>query len=177
MQLFTPAQGVGYVAFVFGVSAFLQRSDRRLKFLVGVESLIYGAHFLLLGHPPAAAAATFSGVRSFLSLRYRSVWLAAAIISANLAVGALLIRGGTGWIPLLSSSLATAAIFTLQGVKLRLALLLCTLLWLVNNILAGSVGGMLLETVIAVTTTTTMLRLLREAPVPGPARGRSGALP
>jgi hypothetical protein len=44
---------------------------------------------------------------------------------------------------------------------MRLLLLMCTLLWLANNILSGSIGGTLLECVIATANITTMIRLLR----------------
>jgi hypothetical protein len=36
---FSPAQIVGYAALVLGVSAFLQKSDKRLKVLISCESL------------------------------------------------------------------------------------------------------------------------------------------
>ena len=53
MNPLSPAQLIGYVALVLGVSAFLQRDDRRMKLLIAVECFVYVAYFLLLGRPPA----------------------------------------------------------------------------------------------------------------------------
>ena len=58
--------------------------------------------------------------------------------------------------------IATVAMFRLQGVKLRYAILFCTLLWLTNNILNGSIGGTVMESLIAVISCVTIFRLHRE---------------
>lgn len=40
MDLFSPAQAAGYVAFVLGVTAFLRRSDRLLKFFKAERTIL-----------------------------------------------------------------------------------------------------------------------------------------
>lgn len=161
MQFFSIAQCVGYVAFVLGVSAFLQKSDHRLKALNASESLVYSVHFTLLGNPSAAACALISGIRSFLSLKVRSPYLAALFIVINVGFGFVFAKGVAGWLPVLGSCLATLAIFLMRGVRMRLVLLMSTLLWLANNILSGSIGGTLLETTIATVNSITMIQILR----------------
>jgi hypothetical protein len=161
MELFSPAQCVGYIALILGVAAFLQKTDHRLKFLVASESLVYAVHFMLLGNFSASGSALVSCVRSFLALKYRSPWLAALIIGINVAIGVVLAKSGAGWLPVIASCAATIALFTMQGIRLRLVLLTCTLLWLANNIISRSVGGTLLETIIAITNISTILRMLR----------------
>ena len=47
---------------------------------------------------------------------------------------------------------------------MRLLMLLGTLLWLVNNLVVGSVGGSLLEATIALTNSWTLWRLWRRPP-------------
>ena len=49
MNPFSPAQLLGYLALVFGVSGFLQRDDRRLKLLLSAECFVLVGHFALLG--------------------------------------------------------------------------------------------------------------------------------
>lgn len=164
MQFFSPAQCVGYLAFVLGVAAFLQKSDRRLKMLNSIQGLAYAAHFLLLGNIPASSSSLISGVRSFLAVKYRSPWLAGLIVAVNLAVGVAVVRNGVGWIPVIASCAATLAVFTMQGIPMRLILLACTFMWLTNNILSHSIGGTMLESVIAVVNVTTMIRMLRALP-------------
>jgi hypothetical protein len=159
---FSVAQCIGYVSFVLGVSAFLQKSDRKLKGLNSCQSLVYAVHFALLGNPTAAVSALLSGIRSFLSLKTRSPYLAAFFIVLNLGLGFALAKSAAGWLPVIGSCLATLAMFLMRGVRMRLVLLVSTSMWLANNILSGSIGGTLLETTIATINITTIIRLLQE---------------
>jgi hypothetical protein len=99
-------------------------------------------------------------VRTFLALKYRSLWLAAVIVGISVAMGAALAKDSAGWLPIIASCAATVAVFMLRGVALRLVLLVCTLLWLVNNVLSGSIGGTVLEVFIAIANTWTIVRML-----------------
>jgi hypothetical protein len=56
MGLFSPAQLVGYIALALGITAFLQKSDDRLKFFNATQGLFYALHFILLGNLPVAHA-------------------------------------------------------------------------------------------------------------------------
>lgn len=161
MDFLSPAQLVGYLAFALGITAFLQRSDRRLKLLNAAQSLAYAAHFLLLGNLAAAASAVISSTRSLLATRWRSVPLAVFFVLFNVGVGAWIVTSWTGWIPVVASSLSTIAIFLMQGVRMRLTILVATLLWLANNILSGSIGGTTLEAFVALANITTIVRMLR----------------
>lgn len=154
---------MGYVAFVLGVFAFMQKSDGRLKFFNASQCLAYTVHFALLGNFSAASSALISSARSFLALRYRSLGLAVSVLALNLVVGWLVAKTALGWVPVLASCIATVAVFKMQGVALRLALLTCTFLWLVNNIASGSIGGTLLECFIAVANITTISRMRKAA--------------
>jgi hypothetical protein len=169
MHFFSIAQCFGYLAFVLGVTAFSQKNDRWLKFLIASESMVYAVHFLLLGNSVASASALTSGIRSFLAMKTRSVYLAALIIAVNVGFGFTLAKSSAGWLPVLASCLATIAIFRMQGIPMRLVLLVSTLLWLANNIVSGSIGGTLLELVIATVNIATMLRLLRTPACTGSA--------
>jgi hypothetical protein len=162
MGLFSPAQCVGYIALFLGITAFLQKTDRRLKFMIGSQGLVYAVHFLLLGNLPASGSSFISCVRTFLALRYRSLWLAAAIVVFSIAMGGVLVGSGAGWLPILASCAATVAIFTLDGVPLRYVLLVCTILWLANNIITGSIGGVVLEVFVLSANAWTILRMSQQ---------------
>lgn len=168
-QLLSPAQLLGYLAFVLGVSAFLQRSDRRLKLLLASECVAYVVHFALLGNPTAAASSGVSTARALLSLRFRSRRLAVIVIATYLALGVTFARTPAGWIPVVGSCISTWGLFTAQGIRMRVLVLVSTFLWLVNNVLSGSVGGTLLEALVATASVTTIVRMVREARRAGPA--------
>lgn len=163
MHALSPAQLFGYLALVLGVSGFLQRSDRRLKVLLVGECVAYVAHFSLLGVPSAASSAAVSAARMGLSIRFRSAWLAAATVAVNVALALALSTRGFGWIPVVGSSLGAIAVFTMSGIPMRLVLLSSTACWLANNVLAGSLGGTVLESLIAAASVATIVRLAVEA--------------
>ncbi len=52
--------------------------------------------------------------------------------------------------------------FTLKGVPLRLVLLSTTVMWLVNNVMSGSIGGVILELAVAAINISTTVSLMRE---------------
>jgi hypothetical protein len=159
---FSPAQCVGYVAFVLGVGSFLQRDDRRFKLFMAGECLAYVVHFALLGNPTAVASSSMSLLRSLLALRTRSKWVALAVVAINLALGLSLATRPSDWFPLAASCLGTLAVFLLQGIPMRLVMLCGTVLWIANNVIAGSIGGTALESVIAVVNLMTIRRMARE---------------
>src|SRR5450755_3446761 len=113
MAIFSPAQTVGYIALVLGITAFLQKSDHRLKLFNATQGLFYALHFVLLGNLPASASSLLSSLRSFLALRYRSWLLGAAIIAVNVSFGAVFAKNKAGWLPVIASCIATIAIFTM----------------------------------------------------------------
>lgn len=163
MALFSPAQFFGYIAFILGVTAFRQKTDRRLKLFSATQCVFYAVHFVLLRNLPASASSSISGVRSFLALKTRSRLLAAGIILVNLAAGIVFAKTGAGWLTIIASCAGTLAMFTMEGVPMRIVLLACTFLWLANNIISRSIGGTLLESAIAITNISTMVRMLRPA--------------
>jgi len=85
----------------------------------------------------------------------------ALVVALNVGLGLLFVRQPSDWLPLTASCLGTLALFLLQGIAMRLLMLCGTLLWVANNIIAGSIGGTALEVVIACVNTVTILRLRR----------------
>lgn len=160
---FSPAQLFGYVAFILGVGSFLQKNDRRFKIFMTGECVAYVLHFWLLGNPTAIASSLMSTARSLLSLYTRSIWVAVGVVVANLALGLSLVEHWWNWFPLLASCIGTLALFLLSGIRMRIAMLFGTLLWIANNLISGSIGGSALEIVIFAVNCHTIWRMRREA--------------
>ena len=161
MDFTAPSQLVGYLAFFLGITAFAQRIDWRLKFLVASECVAYTLHFFLLGNNAAAVSAALSALRTFASLKTHSPWVAGFFLVLNLVLGMAVANSWTAIFPIMAGLSGTVAVFLLRGVGMRLLLLCATLCWLTNNILSGSIGGTLLESSIAVVNGATMWRLWR----------------
>ena len=157
------AQLFGYVAFFLGVASFLQKSDRRFKLFMAAECIAYVVHFSLLGVPTAAASSLVSVTRSVTSLYTKSAWVAALFVAVNICLGFAMATSWSAWLPLIASCIGTLALFLMQGVAMRMVMLLGTSLWIANNLITGSIGGTALEVVIAFTNLYTIWKLRRQA--------------
>ncbi|MDR3707821.1 MAG: YgjV family protein [Capsulimonadaceae bacterium] len=165
---FSLPQLVGYAAFVLGVVAFAQKNDGRLKILNAVQAAVYCAHFVLLGSMPAAAGNFVNIFRNLAFLRKRSPYAVAALLALTLALAIATVRSPLGLFAIAASVVAIVGMYRYDGIALRLCLLCCTFLWLTNNILCHSIGGIMLE----VTTGTTNLITIRRILMDG--RGAAG---
>lgn len=153
------AQLFGYLAFILGVTSFLQKNDIRFKLYMAAECVAYLIHFTLLGNPAAGASSLVSMTRSLVSIYSKSLWIALLFVVINIGLGFKLAVVWWNWIPLVASCVGTLALFLLEGIPMRMLMLLGTALWIVNNVLSGSIGGTALEVVIAVTNSYTIYKM------------------
>jgi hypothetical protein len=158
---FSPAQLLGYAAFVFGIACFAQTDDRRFKLFMAAECAAYIVHFWLLGQPTAVASTTVSLLRSLAAIKAKRPSVGVFFMLLSAALGLWLMQGWLTLLPIAASCIGTFALFFLDGLRMRALMLLGTLLWLLNNILVGSIGGSLLEAVLAITNLHTLWRLSR----------------
>lgn len=158
-SLLSPAQLAGYAAFAFGMLCFAQTDDRRFKIFMALECAAYVLHFALLGQSTAVASTVVSLLRSVAALKLRTPAVGLFFIALSLGLGAWLYQGWVSLLPIAASCIGTAALFFLQGLRMRVLMLCGTLLWLVNNLLVGSIGGSLLEACLLVSNLWTIRRL------------------
>lgn len=161
-HVFSLPQLVGYLAFAFGVAAFLQKGDLRFKLFLAAETASYVVHFWLLGNYPAMASSGVGFARTLVSIRSQSPWVAAFFVALTLLLGGLVVQSWAGVLPILGTCIGTAAVFLFKGIAMRWVLFVATLLWLTNNILSGSIGGTALELCIAAANLFTIARLYRQ---------------
>lgn len=164
LDYFSLPQVLGYATFLLSMVTFSQKQDRRLKIWMSVQTLFYASHLYLMGNPPAAAGALLAVARNMLSLRTKAWSVALSLLSANVLLGLFLVKAVWNVLPLLAVAIATVSIFRLEGMQMRLGMLCATLLWLVNNLLTGSIGGTALELMIATVSGVTIFRLYRDGP-------------
>ncbi len=160
-DVFNPAQMMGYVTFLCSIIAFYQKQDRRLKFWLTGQTLLYASHFFLMGNPAAMVSALLSATRNALSIYTRALWVVLLLLSANALMGFITVKTFWNLLPLLGTAVATLSMFLLQGIRLRLGLFCSTLLWLANDILTGSIGGTTMELMNGLINCITMIRLYR----------------
>ncbi len=162
-DFFSVAQMFGHVTFLLGMVTFSRKSDTHFKKWLTAQNLLYATHFYLMGNPAAMAGALLSAARNVLSMKTRALWLAFLLLSLNVALGFVFVHSLWNVLPLLATAVATLSMFRLEGMRLRCGMLVATLLWLVNNLHTGSIGGTVMETTIALVSVVTIFRLWRDA--------------
>lgn len=155
------AQVVGFLAYGLGIMAFYQRDDRRLKVVMFVQNLTYLLHFLLLGTQSSAIGTGLSAARTGISLFYRRWWLVFVFIAIGVMMTAFTATTLKEWLPMGGLAFGCIALFILRGVPMRCAFLCGSMCWLLNNVLVGSIGGVMLEVTVSTMNSITIWRLLR----------------
>jgi len=156
-------QCVGYVALVLGVTSFLQKSDRRLKIISIGQCIAYAAHFYLMHDLAPAAGNIVSIARNLISLRTKSVIAAWILSGVVIILGYFTIKSPAGLLPIVATVIAIWGMLRFDGVRFRLTMLFCTGMWLANNIICHSIGGMILESFVGAANTFTICRLVADA--------------
>ncbi|MCU4676730.1 YgjV family protein [Catenovulum sp. 2E275] len=156
------AQAVGLFSVVLALTSFFQKNDLRLKSVMLLFNLNHALHFFLLGASTSAICCLFSAARTATSIKIQSKWVAFGFMSVTAVMGYLMATQWTDLIAILGACCGTYALFCLTGVKMRLCLLAGSCLWLTNNIIVGSIGGVMLESAVIVMNLTTIYRLYRE---------------
>lgn len=157
-------QSVSLVALALCLVAFASKRDDRLFVLLIFANVAFAAQFALFESWVAAGISALIVLRIALVRRFpRNLRLMTAMLLATLAVAALTWSGPQDIPALTAGLLGTWGMFMLSGIPMRLTLAVAALCWVVSNLLAGSIGGTLAESLIFVTNMITVLRLRRDA--------------
>lgn len=156
------AQAVGFVSFALGIACFYQKDDRRLKLFMVAMNINHTLHFALLGAYTSVASALLSIARTSLALHTSSRMAAYSFMLITLVWGAFLAERWFDLLPIIASCIGTYTVFCLRGIAMRFGFLLGALFWLANNIIVGSIGLTMLETVLIIVNLNTIRGLYLE---------------
>ncbi|APE30378.1 hypothetical protein BOX17_05045 [Halomonas aestuarii] len=157
-------QGVSLVALALCLLGFASKRDDRLFVLLLFANVAFAAQFVLFESWVAAGISALIVVRIALVRRFpRHRALMLAMLAATLAVAALTWSGPRDIPALAAGLLGSWGMFMLRGIAMRAALAVAALCWIISNVLAGSIGGTLAESLIFVTNVITIFRLRRDA--------------
>lgn len=139
------AQAIGFIAFCLGIGAMLQSNDKRLKLLLAAQSATLALHYYLLGAQSGVAIVLVNCLRNLVSA-YTNVkhfsWLFIAVFIGS---GALSYQTPTDLLPTAASVISTYMFFHSGGIPLRLSLIFTSSLFLLYNIVHGSIGPSIME--------------------------------
>lgn len=157
-------QGVSLVALALCIVAFASKRDDRLFILLLFANVAFAAQFALFESWVAAGISALIVLRIALVRRYRrNLALMLGMLLATLLVAVLTWSGPRDLPALAAGLLGTYGMFMLSGIAMRLTLAAAALCWVASNLLAGSIGGTIAESLIFLTNVVTMLRLRRDA--------------
>lgn len=126
----------GLAALALNISGLLKPSDAGLRQKAGLAAALWALNNLLLGAYTAAALSVLVVARQFTAHRMQDasaqhrLRTCVAFVLLTVLVGATTWQGWSSVFTTTGTVLATAAMFYLSGARLRLALLVTSLLWL-----------------------------------------------
>ena len=156
------AQLIGLIGFGIGVTGLLRKSDHHIRMHMALFGWTMTAHFLLLGSVTSATGTGISGTRSYISTKTQSISVAYIFILLLWIMAIPNIHSAAQIVPLVGTSIATYGFFKTSGLTFRLLRLLNSSCWLFNNILVGSIGGMMSEATFFTTSLFMIIRIWKQ---------------
>ncbi|RKQ40383.1 YgjV family protein [Enterobacter sp. R1(2018)] len=161
MSAYWIAQGVGVLAFMVGITTFINRDEKRFKLQLAGYSAIIGLHFFLMGASPAGMSAELNALRTLISLRTRSLWVTMIFILLTLGLGLAKFNHLMELLPIVGTVASTWALFRCRGLTTRCVMWCSTACWVTHNFWLGSIGGTLIEGSFLVMNGLTIFRFWR----------------
>ncbi|WP_117232785.1 YgjV family protein [Vibrio maerlii] len=155
-------QALGFVAFGFNILAASTVNDNRMKALICLSCLTFSLHYTLLGALVAGLNLFVNSFRAFISLKFKGIKVFWFFVLLQVALSAYVYTSPTDLLPAAASLVSCYALFCAEGLRMRIAFLICTLIWMINAYIVGSYGGILNDTFNATMLCITIFRIKRE---------------
>lgn len=142
------AQLIGIVAMMINISSFQCKKNQHLFILIGIGSLLFSINFLLLGAYVSAIYNIISIIRSALSLNKKTFTKSSFYFLCVLYVVGTIFAYDNPWsiVLFVAQIVQTYAMWFQDGAGIRKAqYYFVSPVWIVNNIIVFSIGGILCE--------------------------------
>lgn len=139
------AQSLGVAAFMISLVGYASTSDRHLKIMMTLGTILLAVHFVLFGTWLSAVSLAMNTARTWLSIYRRGLQWFVLVASLQLAVSMPMVSVATDLLPVAGSLVGSFGLLCLVGIRLRVAMLITTGCWLANNLLLGSIGAVMLD--------------------------------
>lgn len=159
------AQTIGMVAFFIGATAFLHSDGRRFRLHLMLFQIVLCSHFVMMGALVAAFGCGISAIRSYASTKTQSTPVMLFFIAMLWVMGVPQLEHYYEILTIFGSSVATYALFKMQGITMRLLVMFNSFCWFINNFLLGSIGGTLMELTFIMVNSVTILRMYYTHPI------------
>nr|WP_255456478.1 YgjV family protein [Paraglaciecola sp. L3A3] len=156
---------MGLVALIIGVSAFFQKDDQHLRYYLTVFTLCMAVHFFMLEQYTSTCLALLGSVRNFVSSRTKNVWAMSLFIFIAVSISISNIDSLVHILPSVAIIAGSWGLFREKGIAMRVYMSCGTVCWLSHNLIVGSMGGILIESIFLIANFKTMYSLYRESHV------------
>ncbi|WP_415912764.1 YgjV family protein [Neptuniibacter sp. QD37_11] len=130
---------IGYIAMACCLMAVSQTCDQKLRGLMALSLSLFSLHFVGLGGYAAAATVGCAATRIALaSLLPKNNWVMTFFALLGMSLFSITYQTPTDIIPLVIYLIATYAYFALAHIPLRVGLIACSVLGIVNAIILNS---------------------------------------
>ena len=166
----TVPQLIGILGYFVGISAFLQRRDNVFRWQLTIVNVIMTLHFYLLGPEsyPAAILNVVNIFRNIASNYTKNISVMLFFIALMWIFYFFTTPDPTQFIHYLSvigTTLVTIALFRLQQQKMRLLILMSSVLWIIYSLWIGSLGSLAIEVTFAIINIITIIKLSKKQTV------------
>jgi hypothetical protein len=152
-------QGIGIIACVLGTASFLYKNDKILKYLMSIAAFIFSIHYFLLDSWTAGTIKLINSFRNLLSIRFSSKYLILFFLSLYWSIGIYFAKETIDYISIITITISTISMFTLNGVMLRIMFLPSIITWIFVGIHNNSIGGVIAESLVLISNLSTIIRI------------------
>lgn len=149
-------------AVILGLIAYLDKNDTRLKYILFVQAILLGSHFAMEGSLSASIVTFLIAPLNLLSAfgPTRRYYPAFALII--LIAGLFGFDGARDIFPIVAVCISLYALYHLQGVVMRGALMVCSMLWIVHDVAYDLPIILFMDIMILVLNLFGTMRIIRE---------------
>ncbi len=156
-------QVLGYIASIILLIGYGIKHDKKTKIVLVVSSLIFSAHFFMLGAFTACAVNIVNAMRNASSIFLYKSKLAFIVFTVLYGVGAYVTYGSpVDILPTFASFITCIGMFFLGGIRFRVLVVIAVVMWIVHNVVVGSIGGTIQACILFFVGSVTVYRLMRD---------------
>jgi hypothetical protein len=143
------AQAIGIVAAAISISSFQFKNNKILFALRAISSVLFAANYFLIGAMTAAILNAINIACMLLMLygeRHRYIAIPIGLSATYIIAVCFTYEGILSLLLLVAQLSCVISMWTADGLKIRLAqLFIASPIWLVNNIIVFTIGGIVTE--------------------------------
>jgi len=156
-------QVLGYVAGAALLTGYSIKNDKRTKLVLIMSSLLFSVHFYMLGAFSGCAIMCVNAMRNACSVfwyKSKKVFLIFAFL--YISSGYITYNSSIDLLPLMSALITCIGMFLLGGIRFRAIVIIPVIMWIIHNIVVGSIGGTIQAIILFFISLITVWRLYQD---------------